>query len=85
MSVAIGRWLREAEGAGMLRDLIQATLPIKATKSRLYGVEVTLWVDGTPARLWSGRSGTYKLAELREGAPGFIQDVIGILRYSHRI
>jgi hypothetical protein len=78
-------WLREAEGAGTLRDLIRATLPVKATKSKLYGVEVTLWVNGTPARLWSGRSGTHKLDELRKGAPDFIQDVIDTLRYSHRI
>ncbi|MCI0659093.1 MAG: hypothetical protein L0170_18725 [Acidobacteria bacterium] len=78
-------WMREAEGKGTLRELIQATLPLKATKSKLYGVEVTLWVNGTPARLWSGRSGAYKLDEWREGASGFIQDVIGTLRYSHRI
>jgi len=78
-------WLHEAEGAGTLRELIRATLPIKKTKSKLYGVEVTLWTVGTPARLWSGRSGAYKLEDLRNGASDFIQDVIGTLRYSHRI
>ena len=78
-------WIKEAEGAGTLRELIQATLPLKATKSKLYGVEVTLWVNGTPARLWSGRSGVYKLGAWQDGASGFIQDVIGTLRYSHWI
>ena len=78
-------WVRESEGAGTLRDLIQATLPLKATKSKLYGVEVTLWSLGTPPRLWSGRSGPHKLDELREGASLFIQDVIGALQYTHRI
>ena len=78
-------WKRETEGAGTLRDLIQATLPLKKTKSKLYGVEVTLWVNGTPARVWTGRSGAYKLDELRRGASDFIRDVIETLRYSHRI
>jgi hypothetical protein len=78
-------WLHDAESSGTLRDLIRATLPVKTTKSKLYGVEVTLWVDGTPARLWTGRSGAYKLDELRDGASGFIDDVIGTLRYSHWI
>ena len=50
-------WMHEAEGTGTLRELIQRSLPVKATKSKLYGVEVTLWVTGTPARLWSGRTG----------------------------
>ena len=78
-------WMREAEGTGTLRELIQRTLPIKATKSKLYGVEVTLWINGTPARLWSGRTGAYKMKDLREGASDLIQDVIETLRYSHRI
>ena len=78
-------WVRESEGTGTLRDLIQATLPLKATKSKLYGVEVTLLTLGTPPRLWSGRSGPHKMDELREGASGFILDVIGALQYSHKI
>ncbi len=78
-------WVRDSEGAGTLRDLIQATLPLKKTKSKLYGVEVTLWTLGTPPRLWSGRSGPHKMDELREGASVFIQDVIGVLQDSHRI
>ena len=78
-------WLRESEGTGTLRDLIQATLPLKATKSKLHGVEVTLWTLGTPPRLWSGRSGPHKMNELREGASFFIQDVIGALQYLHII
>jgi hypothetical protein len=78
-------WKSEVEGTGTLRDLIQSTLPLKATKSKLYGVEVALWANGTPARLWAGRSGTYKLEVLREGASDFIQDVIATLRYSKRI
>ncbi len=79
------QWVRDSEAAGTLRDLIQATLPLKKTKSKLYGVEVTLWTLGTPPRLWSGRSGPHKMDELREGASVFIQDVIGILQDSHRI
>jgi hypothetical protein len=78
-------WMREAEGTGTLRELIQRSLPVKATKSKLYGVEVTLWVTGTPARLWSGRTGAYKLSDLRNGASALIEDVIDTLRYSHRI
>lgn len=78
-------WMREAEGGGTLRELIQRTLPIKKTKSKLYGVEVTLWVNGTPARLWSGRTGATKLKDLREGVSGLIQDVIETLKYSHWI
>ena len=78
-------WKRETENAGTLRDLIQATLPVKATKSKLYGVEVTLWVNGTPALVWTGRSGAYKLDELREGAADFIRDVLDTLRDAHRI
>jgi hypothetical protein len=79
------KWRSEAEGAGTLRELIQATVPVKATKAKLYGVEVTLWVDGTPARLWTGRTGAYKMKDLREGVSGLIQNVIGTLKYSHWI
>lgn len=78
-------WQQESEGAGTLRDLIQATLPLKKTKSKLFGVEVTLWSIGTPPRVWSGRSGPHKLDELRKGASIFVQDVIGTLRASHWI
>jgi hypothetical protein len=78
-------WMRETEGPGTLRELIQRTLPIKKTKSKLYGVEATLWVNETPARLWSGRTGACKLDDLRKGASALIQDVIDTLRYSHRI
>jgi len=78
-------WKSELEGMGSLRDLIQSTLPLKGTKSKLYGVEVALWTNGTPARLWTGRTGTYKLDELREGTTTLIQDVINTLQDTHRI
>ena len=78
-------WVRESESTGTLRELVQATLPMKKTKSKLYGVEVTLWTLGTPPRLWSGRSSPHKMDELREGVSPFIQDVIGALQYSHKI
>jgi hypothetical protein len=78
-------WRREAEKGGTLRDLLAATLPLKQVKSKQYGVEVTLWVAGTPSRSWTGRSGPYTLKELRNGAGDFIQDVILTLLDARRI
>jgi hypothetical protein len=78
-------WKKEVEGAGSLRDLIQSTLPLKATKSKLYGVEVALWSNETPVRFWAGRTGVYKLDELRDGTTDLIQDVLDTLKYVHRI
>jgi hypothetical protein len=78
-------WKHEAEAGGTLRELIAATLPVKEVKSKKYGVEVTLWVVGTPGRLWTGRSGLHSREEMREGAGEFIHDVVQTLRYVHRI
>jgi hypothetical protein len=80
-----GEWKQQVEAAGTLRSLVEASLPLPKTDSKLYGVEVTLW-GGRPAeRVWAGRSGAHKLKELREGSTGFIQDVIAILRDKQRI
>jgi len=78
-------WKKAVEGSGTLRELIQSTLPIKKTKSKLYGVEVALWINGTPARVWAGRTGTYKMEDLRAGVSALIQDVLDTLQYSKRI
>ena len=78
-------WKRDAEGGGTLRELIAATLPMKPTKAKRYGVEVTLWYNEPPARLWSGRTATHSRKELRDGVGDLIQDVIQALQDSHKI
>ena len=80
-----GEWKQQVEGAGTLRSLIESSLPLPKKDSKLYGVEVTLW-GGRPAeRVWAGRSGIHKEKELREGATGFIQDLIVVLKDRSRI
>jgi hypothetical protein len=79
------KWKAQIEGGGTLRALIEETLPFPKQKSKRYGVEVTLWGGPAPVRYWAGRSESHTVKELREGASGFVQDVIGILQDRQRI
>ena len=80
-----GEWKQQVEGEGTLRSLVEASLPLPKTDSKLYGVEVTLWGRTPYKRVWAGRSGAHKLKELREGATDFIQDLIAVLKDRNRI
>ena len=79
------KWKGQVEAGGTLRALIEESLPFPKEKSKRYGVEVTLWGGPAPVRYWAGRSESHTVKELREGASGFVQDVIGILQDRQRI
>jgi|SRR5262245_32185138 len=78
-------WKHQVETDVTIRALIESSLPLPKTKTKLYGVEVTLWGRLPAIRYWTGRSGAHKLKDLREGATDFIQDVIAILKDKRRI
>ncbi|HKB07487.1 MAG TPA: hypothetical protein VKF61_04310 [Candidatus Polarisedimenticolia bacterium] len=79
------KWKEQVEAGGTLRELIEETLPFPKQKSKRYGVEVTLWGGPAPVRYWAGRTESHTVDELREGASGLVQDVIGILQDRQRI
>jgi hypothetical protein len=66
-------WSRQIESDRPLRELIEASLPLDAVKSKRYGLEVTLWSVAGGGRVWSARTDPYKLEQLRKQAPEIVR------------
>ena len=73
-------WREFADGSSSLTDLVAESLPVTVTKSKTYGVEVTLWDADKRIHVWSARTNPYTLKEMRKGAGDFVQFVIDALK-----
>ena len=75
-----GVWNLDTRAAGTLRELVHESLPLPATKTKSYGVEVSLWDVDQGMRLWSARTAPYTRKQMRKGAGEFVQLVIDALK-----
>jgi hypothetical protein len=66
-------WRREVAGSQTIRELVEQSLPLTETKSKKYGVEVSLWDAGDGGRIWAARTDTYTVEGMRKGAADFVQ------------
>lgn len=73
------RWRRWAEDGGGLRQLLEASLPVKAEKAKKYGIEVTLWETSSAKRVWSARTDIYNRSELKHGGSDLVLMVMAEL------
>jgi hypothetical protein len=69
-------WSQEVRGAGTLRQLVEATLPVTGGKAKRYGIEAALWDAAGWERVWGGRTDPYTVEQMRKGAAEFVQLVM---------
>jgi hypothetical protein len=73
-------WRETATGPQRLRELIDESLPLPAKPAGPFGVEIALWDTKTGARVWAGRTESYKLRQLQQGAGEIVQLIMDRLR-----
>ena len=75
-----GSWRETTTGSQRLRELIDESLPLPAKPVGPFGVEIALWDTKTGARVWAGRTESYKLKQLQRGAGEIVQRIMDRLR-----
>ena len=69
-------WNKSLDAGTTLRAMIDESLPQTGEKAPKLGVEVALWDTATQKCIWAGRTGTYKLKALRNGAGDIVAVII---------
>jgi len=75
-------WNAAVRSDQTVRDLVDETLPLDSTKSKHYGLEVSLWDVENKLRVWGARSTPYTVKQMRKGTGSFVQMVMRGMEYN---
>jgi hypothetical protein len=76
----VAAWNAWAAAAATPRELIEASLPVSASKSKKLGIEFGLWDLRGPRRLWAARSDVVTRKQLDRGSEDLLLAAIGDLK-----
>lgn len=73
-------WSAWAEHPSTVADLVRRTIPVGKKRAKRYGIEFALWDLTSRRPVWTARTGSHALGELRSGVGDLLQLAIEALR-----